>query len=64
MIYSRIVSPEEIGWIHDIAGFYQTTGSPRVWRKPDGTLYEFPPGIPMVVAVARHDLFGSEGDRA
>lgn len=60
MQYGQVISPTEVGWVHDVVGFYQTTGRPRVWRKPNGELYEFPPDGPMVLVVGPDNLRQNE----
>lgn len=44
----REVHPSELGW-EKIRGPW----GERVWKKPDGTLYEFAPGARQVVAEYR-----------
>lgn len=34
--------PEDHGWVRVVG---------RVWRRPDGSLYEFPRGVPEVIIV-------------
>jgi hypothetical protein len=48
----RTVDPRSLGWVHDVAGW---TGSAtgRAWIKPDGTFYEFAPGVPMLLTEYR-----------
>lgn len=55
MQYGKVISPTEVGWVHDVIGCWSTTG--RTWLLPDGTLYDFPPERPMVLVVGPRDLF-------
>lgn len=36
-----IVPPTQLGWVRQ--------GETRIWTKPDGSLYTFPPNVPMLV---------------
>lgn len=54
-------APVETEWINpDQAGWLKRSDiGPRTWERPDGLLFQFPPGQPQQLMVLKSGPFGS-----